>query len=75
MRMYNNYKKYENIEIKCDISKSDMIDRYNEIKDRYEYEESKLYKCIDDFNQNMSQYLVLSNKERMKKDFIKSLTE
>jgi len=71
--MFRNCGKYDNKESYSNMTKSDILNRNGEIEQSYVVEEMNLYNCINDFNQKMSTYLVMDNRERIKSAFMKSI--
>jgi len=75
MKMYNEYYKYEKKNIYLNIPSNEMMQRYQEVVQLYETEETNLYNCMNDFNLQMSQYLIVNNKEKIKSKFINGLIQ
>jgi hypothetical protein len=71
--MFKNFKKYDTRSVQCQMTQNDMLQRNVEIEQSYNVEEGKLYNCINDFNQKMSQYLLTDNKEKLKTCFMKAI--
>jgi hypothetical protein len=75
MKMYNEYYKYEKKNIYLNIPSNEMMQRYQEVVQLYEIEETNLYNCMNDFNLQMSQYLIVNNKEKIKSKFMNGLIQ
>lgn len=75
MKMYDEYYKYEDKKIHLNILSNEIMQRYQEVVQLYETEETNLYNCINDFNLQMSQFLIANNKEKIKSKFMNVLMQ
>ena len=72
IKMFTNYEVSKKT-YKFPIPKNEIMRRYSEVEELYKHENHRLFDYIFEFNKSMSQYLIVSNNNKLKNDFMQNM--